>query len=220
MIRKLTITPVSGNRKTGKIAVTGRDRTTCPTTCTFYESGCYTKGRIDAYYARSQEDWTVDEMVDRLAQAKSDRLRDRVDGDVLTDGEIDRDYLQAVTYAAKVNGFRWIWGYTHVKAVTQDDVPDGYVMNASCETPRHVADAIDRGLPAVMASDTVKHGDRIHDRPVVQCPATRSEAINCGNCGGSAGPICARPDRTAIVLFPLHGGGKRKASEAIARLDT
>lgn len=215
MIRKLTITPVSSNRKTGNIAVTGRDRSTCPTSCTFYNNGCYTTGRIDAYYARSQQDWTLTDMVDRLAEAKSDRLRDRVDGDVLTDGEIDRDYLQAVTYAGKVNGFRWIWGYTHVKDVTPADVPDGYVMNASCETPDHVADAIDRGLPVVVASDTVKHGDRIHDRPVVQCPATRSDAINCGTCGGSAGPICARPDRTAIVLFPLHGMAVKKARRAV-----
>jgi len=215
-MRNLVITPVSGNAKTGPIAVTGRDRSTCPTTCTFYNNGCYTTGRIDAYYKRTQRDWTVTEAKQALATAKSDRLRDRVDGDVLTNGKIDRSYLRDLTKVALSVGFRWIWGYTHVQQVTAADVPDGYVMNASCETADDVAWAIDRGLPAVIASDTVKHGDRIHGRPVIQCPATRADAINCGNCGGGSGPICARPGRDAIVLFPLHGVTVNKARAAVA----
>lgn len=221
MLTDVVITPVSGNAKTGPIAVTGRDRESCPVTCTFNPrnpdgvGGCYTAGRIDAYYARNKRDWTDVEAKEALTQAKSDRLRDRVDGDVLTGGEIDREYLVTLTTAAQSAGFRWIWGYTHVEDVTAADVPEGYVMNASCETEADVVRAAERGLPACLASHQYVHGDRIAGRPVVQCPATRAEAINCGNCGGSAGPICARKDRTAVVLFPLHGSGAKKAAASI-----
>jgi hypothetical protein len=215
MLTGAVVTPVSGNAKTGAIAVTGRDRSSCPTTCAFYNGECYTTGRIDAYYARNARDWTLEELRDRLREAKSDRLRDRVDGDVLTDGKVDRDYLETLTDAAMAEGFQWVWGYSHSRDVTPEDVPDGYVMNASCETEDDVTRAIDLGMPAVITSHMHLHGDRIEGRPVVQCPATRADAINCGNCGGSAGPLCARKDRTAIILFPPHGAGAKKAAKAI-----
>lgn len=214
-MQRLTITPVSSNRKTGNIAVTGRDRSTCPTTCTFYQNGaCYTNGRIDHYYATSQSDWTREQMTDALRNAKSDRLRDRVDGDIIDNGDVNLGYLQELTAAAVDAGMSWIWGYTHVP-VTAQDIPDGYVMNASCETEDDVAAARERGLPAVLSSHMHLHGDRVDGRPVIQCPATRSDAINCGNCGGSAGPICARPGREAVVLFPPHGSGVKRTVTAI-----
>ena len=146
---------------------------------------------------------------------KTDRLRDRVDGDVLTNGDFDREYLEEVTDAALSAGYKWIFGYTHVNEVTADDVPEGYVMNASCETESDVVQAADRGLPMVISNDTTQHGDKIAGRRVIQCPAARSD-VDCSSCGGSAGPICARPDREQIVLFPLHGVQVRKAAQSIA----
>jgi hypothetical protein len=216
VISGAVITAVSGNVKTGPIAVTGRGRASCPTTCTFYGgNGCYTEGRIDAFYTKNSRTWTTAEARAKLAGAKSDRLRDRVDGDVLTDDKVDREYLDTLTDAAVAEGFRWIWGYTHSLDVTPDDVPEAYVMNASCETEDDVARAIYLGFPAVLTSHMHLHGDRIEGRPVVQCPATRADAISCGNCGGQAGPLCARKDRTAVILFPPHGAGSRKVAAAI-----
>ena len=215
MITNVAITPVSDNAKTGHIAVTGRPRSSCPTSCTFYESGCYTAGRIDAHYEKNAADWTVDAARERLREAKSDRLRDRVDGDLMTDGKLDLEYLRDLTAAAVAEGFRWVWGYSHAPDVTAADVPDGYVLNASCETEEDVISARERGLPATLASHMYLHGDRVDGRPVVQCPATRVDAITCGNCGGQAGPLCGRKDREAVILFPLHGAGARKAMQAI-----
>ena len=222
MLTEVVITPVSGNAKTGPIAVTGRPRKTCPLSCTFNPlnpdgvGGCYTTGRIDAFYARHARDWTEEEVRVKLEGAKSDRLRDRVDGDVVTEsGGFDQAYLEILTDAAKDAGMAWIWGYTHNQAVWADDVPVGYTMNASCETESDVADARERGLPAVLSSETYQHGDMVDGRRIIQCPATRSDSVNCSNCGGGAGPICARPDREQVVLFPLHGTAKRKAAESI-----
>lgn len=223
MLTDVVITPVSGNAKTGPIAVTGRPRKTCPLTCTFNPlnpegvGGCYTTGRIDAFYARHARDWTYEEVLSKLDDAKSDRLRDRVDGDVVTEsGEFDQEYLEVLTDAAREAGFAWIWGYTHNKMVWDRDVPHGYTMNASCETEDDVARAVLlQQLPAVLSSDEYQHGDMIAGRKVIQCPATRSDNVDCSNCGGSAGPICARPDRQQVVLFPLHGTAKRKAAESI-----
>jgi hypothetical protein len=221
MIRDIVITPISSNRKTGRIAVTGRARHTCPLTCTFNPlnvegvGGCYTVGRIDAHYARAARDYTYEEAVAALRLALSDRLRDRVDGDVLTDGDIDLEYLEELTDAAVEAGMLWIFGYSHVETLVPSDIPSRYVMNVSCETEDQVQDAIDRGFNAVIASHQYLHGDTIAGRKIVQCPAERVDSINCGNCGGSAGPICGRKDRETVVLFSLHGGGAAKAAKSI-----
>ncbi len=221
LIRDIVITPVSGNRKTGPIAVTGRGRDTCPVTCTFNPrnpagvGGCYTQGRIDAHYTKNARDFTHEEVVAILKGAKSDRLRDRVDGDVLTHGRIDRGYLSRLTAAAKEAAMRWIFGFSHVEKLMPSDVPDGFVMNISCETEAQVQDALDRGFPAVIASHQYLHGDTVAGRRIIQCPAERVEGINCGNCGGTAGPICARKDRRTVVLFSLHGAGAGLAARSI-----
>ena len=221
MITNTHVTLKSANAKTGPITTTGRPRATCPITCTFNPEnpegvgGCYTVGRIDAMYTRLARDWSYEELREFLLDGKTDRLRDRVDGDVLTDGDFDREYLYTLTDAALAAGYKWVFGYTHVPEVTVDDVPHGYTMNVSCETESDVEQAADRGLPIVISNDTTQHGDKIAGRRVIQCPKTRVDSINCGNCGGSAGPICARADREQIVLFPLHGGGAKKAAKSI-----
>lgn len=220
MITNTHVTLKSGNAKTGPITTTGRPRATCPITCTFNPEnpegvgGCYTVGRIDAMYTRLARDWTQVELKEFLMGSKTDRLRDRVDGDVLTNGDFDREYLNEVTDAALSAGYKWIFGYTHVQEVTAADIPEGYVMNVSCETESDVEQAVDRGLPIVISNDSTQHGDKIAGRRVIQCPATRSN-VDCSTCGGSAGPICARADREQIVLFPLHGGGAKKAAKSI-----
>lgn len=221
MITNTHVTLKSGNAKTGPITTTGRPRATCPITCTFNPDnpegvgGCYTVGRIDAMYTRLARDWSQVELKEFLMGSKTDRFRDRVDGDVLTNGDFDRDYLNEVTDAALSAGYKWIFGYTHVPEVTADDIPEGYVMNASCEIEADVVDAIDRGLPAVISSATLQHGDKVAGRTIIQCPATRVDSVNCSNCGGSAGPICGRKDREQVVLFPLHGVQVRKAAKSI-----
>ena len=220
MITNTHVTLKSANAKTGPITTTGRPRATCPLSCTFNPEnpegvgGCYTVGRIDAMYTRLARDWTQVELKEFLMDGKTDRLRDRVDGDVLTNGDFDREYLEEVTDAALSAGYKWIFGYTDVQEVTADDIPEGYVMNASCETESDVVKATDRGLPIVISNDTTQHGDKIAGRRVIQCPATRSN-VDCSSCGGSAGPICARADREQIVLFPLHGVQVRKAAKSI-----
>ena len=222
MLTDVSITPVSGNAKTGPITVTGRPRRTCPLSCTFNPEnpdgvgGCYTTGRIDAHYARTARDWAYEDVVAKLREGKSDRLRDRVDGDIVTPtGGMDLAYLETLTAAAREAGFNWVWGYTHTRDVIDWDLPNGYTMNASCETEGDVAEARLRGLPAVLSSDDYSHGDMIDGRRIVQCPATRSDKVDCSNCGGQAGPICARQGRETVVLFPLHGTAKRKAAESI-----
>ena len=220
MITNTHVTLKSGNAKTGPITTTGRPRATCPLTCTFNPDnpegvgGCYTVGRIDAMYTRLARDWSPVELKEFLMDGKTDRLRDRVDGDVLTNGNFDREYLTELTDAAQSAGYKWIFGYTHVQEVTAADIPDGYTMNVSCETESDVAQAVDRGLPIVISNDETQHGDKIAGRRVIQCPATRSD-VDCSTCGGSAGPICARADREQIVLFPLHGVQVRKAAQSI-----
>jgi hypothetical protein len=222
LIRDVVITPVSGNSKTGPIAVTGRGRDTCPVTCTFNPrnpaggGGCYTSGRIDAHYTKNARDFTHEEAVAILKGAKSDRFRDRVDGDVLTDGvTVDVEYLARLTAAAREAMMRWIFGFSHEETLMPQDVPDGYAMNISCETEAQVQDALDRGFPAVIASHQYLHGDTVAGRRIIQCPAERVASINCGNCGGTAGPICARKDRRTVVLFSLHGAGAGLAARSI-----
>ncbi len=51
---------------------------------------------------------------------------------------------------------------------------------------------------------------------VVQCPAEYQDSVQCANCGGTQGPLCARRDRKFVVGFTAHGMSKA-ATSRVAR---
>jgi hypothetical protein len=228
------VTARSGNGKTGPIPVTSRDQWSCPTTCPLFGNGCYGENRgaspktLFEHAASAESVHTVESLAAGMRQSgrpgKGMRrqlplVRDREVGDVrAADGSIDRTWMTMVADAARTVG-RTVFGYTHVPEVTSADVPDGYVMNASCETPAGVRDAWDRGLPAVLVGDAQTFADAMPEARIVPCPA-ESAGVTCSECGLCAKPARMTSPRTApVIVFAPHGRQARKVRTTIATLN-
>lgn len=216
----MTLTPVSGNSKTGPIPVTSRTMDTCPTDCPFYperSGGCYGTGRLFGITRKHANTLTEKDLDARLAKVRKGAryLRDRVVGDVLTpDGDVDFDYIAAIARAGARAGLR-VFGYTHAwRRFTADDVTrikqEGYTMNASCETEQDVQRAVDLGMPVVLTGDEWDDGQMVAGKRVVTCPAQTGQTESCATCG-----LCASPNRKAVVRFMVHGVARNKAGASI-----
>lgn len=224
-LTSLTLTPVSGNRKTGPIPVTSRVMAeTCPTDCPFLprdlggNGGCYGTGRIAGQVSKGALDLTAEQADQILAKRrKSARfLRDRVVGDILTDGRPDFGYIAAITGAARRAGLR-VFGYTHAwDRLSADDVTrvkqEGYALNASCETAADVEEATAKGMDVVLTGNDWTDGDRIAGRRIVTCPAENNDDVTCASCG-----MCAVMNRRNVVRFHTHSGSARLADKSIEK---
>jgi hypothetical protein len=231
------ITPKSGNAKTGPIPVTSRAQWSCPTSCPFFGAGCYGENRgrnprtLFDLAADAETVHTTESLAAEMRRAGNPRrfggralrrvlpiVRDREVGDVLTAaGAIDHAWLSVVTDAARSVG-RTVFGYTHVTTLTAEDVPDGYVMNASTETTEDVRDAHGRGLPAVIVGDRDALAESDPATRYVSCPA-ESRDVTCAECG-----LCAMPSRMSdpsgapVIVFAPHGVKAKTVRQTVARL--
>lgn len=208
----------SSNSKTGPMPVSYRGKDTCPTSCPFLGNGCYGDGRLFALAHKFRQSLTLDRAREILAKRKANAryLRDRVVGDILTpDGKVDWQYLTAISLLGR-HASLTVFGYTHAwRLLRKRDVARlaklGYVMNASCETPRQVSQAISLGMPAVITSGTIAESTMIDGRRVITCPAQTRDDVTCATCG-----LCAKTDRKVIIRFIPHGPSRKRAERAIA----
>jgi hypothetical protein len=112
------------------------------------------------------------------------------------------------------------WTYTHYDVLSDDHnanvveqmVKDGFVVNLSGNNLAHADDLYDKGIApvtTVLPSTQLTNTTTPKGRKVVVCPAVIKDDVSCQSCG-----LCARL-RDAIVGFPAHGNGKKKA-DAVA----
>jgi hypothetical protein len=91
---------------------------------------------------------------------------------------------------------------------------NGFTINLSANNLSHADDLADLEIApvvCVLPADATENTTTPQGRKVVVCPATQRDDVSCATCG-----LCARL-RDAIVGFPAHGNGKKKA-DAIARM--
>lgn len=208
----------SSNTKTGNIPVTYRDMDeTCPRECPFFNNGCYGDGRIKGIARKHAKQVTQESALSTLSKRdKAARyLRDRVVGDILTDGKIDMDYVLGIAAVARQSSLI-AFGYTHAwrrltKRMIKSIAASGYVMNASCETVEDVQEALAALMPAVITNDDIDDGTVISGKRVITCPAQTRDDVTCASCG-----LCAKPDRKVVIRFLVHGASKNRARAAIA----
>lgn len=124
---------------------------------------------------------------------------------------IDSEYLAALLDAVPLRGVAWT--YSHFAHWFLPIAKAGQtVINASCDTVADAVAAVKAGRPAVYAApkDTadqwpaVVDGVRFH-----RCPAELADNFTCAQCGNGS-PLCARPERTDVVVFVAHGTGAKK----------
>jgi hypothetical protein len=218
------LTLVSSNAKTGPIPTSTSDRATCPSTCPFYDKGCYAKsGPQNIHWKKVTEGErgvNFQEFTSAIRKLQRGQLwRHNVSGDLChNDGNIDYLKLRQLIDANKGRK-----GYTYTHHVLNDHNiialqnanSLGFTVNASTESVED-ADKVmtDHGIPAVAVVKSDKT-DRFYTtesgRKVITCPATIHENVTCATC-----KLCAKADRDFIVAFPAHGNAKRTVNDIVA----
>lgn len=126
---------------------------------------------------------------------------------------IDRAYLEAVMDAVPRGGMAWT--YSHFAADTLPKPQTGKtVINSSCDTIAEAVRSMSLGVPATYTAPR-DSGDwpQTHEGvKFVRCPAETVQRVNCQNCGGGR-PLCARGDRSYVVVFTAHGTGAKKVGQ-------
>ena len=213
----------SANSKVGKIPVSTTTAATCPAVCPFNhanEGGCYANaGPLAMHWAKVTsgergDTWQV--FLGKIANLKDGQLwRHNQAGDLAGDG--DTLDAKANLELATANEGKRGWTYTHYdvlnnglnRAVVKQMNGMGFVVNLSGNNLAHADDLYDLGIApvtTVLPSDQLTNTVTPKGRKVVVCPAVVKDDVSCESCG-----LCARL-RDAIVGFPAHGNGKKKAN--------
>lgn len=188
---------------------TYRNRESCPTTCPFMRNGCYADGRIFAISVKHGKDDA--EFADLLALAdtmkEAGAIRLNVSGDFLDDNEMpDWKYIGACNELATLRPDVKFIAYTHAwRQLSPADFK--FTVNASCETPEDLTEAILGGWQAVVVDDGSMIGTKVAGRNVLQCPQQYRDDVTCDNCRACSADTPTRP----VIAFLIHGATRRKA---------
>lgn len=216
---------VSRNAKTGPIYVTTSGANTCPDACPFKKSGCYADGGPLAIHWRAVSSGARGDSFDSFLSSVQSKIpagalwRHNQAGDLPGDDD-SLDVTALARLVAANNGRR---GFTYTHKPLRDESErgavasanaNGFTINLSANGLTHADElaALAIGPVVVVLPSNQTQNTRTPDgRKVVVCPATIRDDISCATCG-----LCAIAKRDAIVGFPAHGNGKRKA-ESVAR---
>ena len=210
------------NRKTGKMPVSTTTRESCPPSCPFYLKGCYAlqqplRGHWDLV-SRGERGDTWDVFCAQVKALPEGKMwRHNQAGDLPGRGEtVDHAELALLVEANKgKRGFT----YTH-KTNLLENIPairhantNGFTVNLSANSLAHAdklaslnAGPVVVVLPETQTTNTVTP----EGRRVVVCPYGKVEGLQCVTCG-----LCQR-QRSVIIGFPAHGGGKNHVSKLVA----
>lgn len=213
------MTRVSANTKTGPIPVTTSSASTCPATCSFRGNGCYAEsGPLRLHWDKvssGARGGSLDELCDSIRTLPKHQLwRWAQAGDLPGDGrEIDPDSL---TKLVEANRGRKGFGFTHYDPTLENNDlsiaaanAGGLTINLSAETLAQADQYAALGIAPVVVvvpTGTTKPFTTPGGRHVSICPATVRDDVQCATCG-----ICANPSRKALIGFPAHGTGAKKA---------
>lgn len=220
---QVALTAVSSNAKTGPIPTSTSDRATCPTTCPFYDKGCYAKSGPQAIHWRkvsnAERGVTYDQFVEQVRKIQRGQLwRHNVSGDLQhNDGNIDYLKLRKLIDANKGRkGFTYSHHVLneHNVICLQNANGMGFTVNASCESVDD-ADRVmtEHQIPAVAvipSTESRRFFNTSSGRKVIVCPATIHENVTCSTCG-----LCQKADREFVIAFPAHGVAKKTVNEIV-----
>ena len=217
---RVHITARSGNAKTGPIPVTTTERASCPTTCPFYDKGCYAKSGPLALHWRKVSDGergTDWQGLTKFVRSLPERQlwRHNQAGDLPhINGQINGSLLGELVRANKgKRGFT----YTHHKLdaglntwyiATANQL--GFTVNVSTESKDDAVTAFNKGLPAVVVVPSDHADSAEHDGvKFVTCPA-QTRDVTCAECG-----LCSQAHRQCVVMFKAHGNARKHVSSMV-----
>lgn len=237
------LTRVSSNSKTGPIPTVMISRGSCPPSCPLYSGGCYARGgNVRLHWDRVDDrGMRFDDLLGHIRNFPHNQIwRYAVAGDLPGTGEKVSPFLLQRLVSA--NAGRRGFTYTHKNPLNPTIATAiaaanrrGFTINLSSNNVAQADDYLrlrigpvvtlipeDFGEDALTISKltgkekAVRRWRNVQTPegvPVVQCPAEYNDSVQCANCGGSAGPMCQRADRSFVVGFTVHGVSKRKASD-------
>ena len=212
-------TRTSSNAKTGPIPVTTTSADTCPASCPLKGNGCYAEYGPLALHWRQVSDGrrggSRDELCAQVRKLPKRQLwRWAQAGDLPGDTVLlDAAGVEQIMLAQRgKRGF----GFTHYDCALPHNAGvvraanlEGFTINLSADS---LADADAQAdlnvgpVACVLPTGTTKPMRTPAGRLVTVCPATVRDDVTCASCG-----ICAVPTRKAIIGFPAHGSGAKKA---------
>lgn len=224
----VSLTLKSRNAKTGPIPVSTTTRKTCPDACAFKANGCYADGgplRIQwDKVTREEAGYSWSDFLAQVRALPSDILwrhnqagdlpgiGDAIDGKAMYDLVVANTGKRGFTYTHKPMS-----SIANREAIAHANA-SGFTVNLSANNLEHADELADLGIGpvvTVLPSDQKENLTTPRGRKVVVCPATIRDDVSCMTCG-----LCARL-RDAIVGFPAHGNGAKKANAiAITRSNT
>lgn len=220
----IKFTRISRNSKTGPIPTTITSSDSCPIICPLQNNGCYAgSGMVGLHWRKTDKGENVTDWEGLCNQIKAlpkgQLWRHNVAGDLPHNSQaIDFALLSELVHANKgKQGFTYTHhqmdASTEVGVYNQQKVKQanksGFTINLSANNLEHAdkLKALDCGpVVTIVPEDYPKTGTTPDGHSVVTCPATHNDDVTCATCG-----ICAVPTRKAIIAFPVHGSGKRKA---------
>jgi len=217
---RVHITPRSSNVKTGPIPVTTTERASCPSTCPFYDKGCYAKSGPLALHWRKVSngergtDWQG--LCKFVSQLPAKQLwRHNQAGDLPHDsGDINfSDMVELVLANHGKRGFTYTHHVLndHNAAIIKAANDHGFTVNVSTESKADAVSAYNQGLPAVVVVPSDHANTAEHEGvKFVTCPAQTNDTMTCSECG-----LCSQADRKCVVMFKAHGNAKRHVSELV-----
>ncbi len=212
-------TRTSSNQKTGPIPVTTTSADTCPASCSLRGNGCYAEyGPLNLHWRAvnsGARGGTLDDLCAELRKLPKRQLwRWAQAGDLPGDTVmLDAAGVEQILLAQRgKRGF----GFTHYDAslphnagVIRAANQEGFTINLSADSLAQadaLADLRVGPVATLLPEDTRKPVRTPAGRLVAVCPATVRNDVTCASCG-----ICAVPHRKAIIGFPAHGSGAKKA---------
>jgi hypothetical protein len=177
-------------------------------------NGCYADGRIFAISEKYGKDDPEHSELVALAETikPGGAIRLNVSGDFLDDaGRVDKAYIDACNELARRRPDVQFIAYTHAwRQLSPTDFE--FTVNASCETPQDLLEAMTAGWQAVVVDDGTLVGTKVGDRNVLQCPQQYREGVTCDSCRACAADTPTRP----VIAFMIHGATRRKAANSLA----
>lgn len=222
---KYKFTRVSGNEKTGPIPVTITSSDSCPDACPLKASNvCYAKhGPLRIWWGQTdREGISLIDLAKQVRKLPYNALwRHNQAGDLPGCGDtLDHDALDVL---ADANRGKRGFTYTHKPLTGAGDLEavrranaQGFTVNLSADTLEHADQRADLKCgPIVVVLPENVHGNvrglkTPKGRPVIVCPATYRDDIQCASCG-----LCQVAARKVIVGFPVHGNGRKKLDAAL-----
>ena len=226
------LTPVSGNRKVGKIPVTTSDKNSCPNQCPLKDTDCYARfGPLGMHWSKvgpNGRGGNWQGFCNRVRKFRKNQLwRHNQAGDLpkdenLSDENMDRLDSEMCAELADAADHTDGWTYTHYdvsdshnrEVVRSMNEKNGLTVNISADSLDEADKYFKMNIGPVVVNvpeNTPHSGNKTPDGiPMVICPAQTQEDMSCDQCR-----LCQVRDRKSIVAFLAHGTAKKRLSRKL-----